>query len=216
LNTKTTWTPEYVTQLNTGIAWAQNGSDGARSFTFNDNGTIDVKTGGTDGRYWDPDTADSSDCVASSTDTSNCYTITGNLRNHFGNYYNWPAATAGSGTADIATDGQNIDDSICPKGWQLPQNSGSKSFNNLIRTIYGISATDTDTSVMAEPLHFIRSGFYRWNGGTLGRQGTTGYFWSATAKSDTNAYYLIFNSGYLVPQSSNNKGYGFTVRCVAR
>ena len=207
LNTKSSWTPPYNTQLSTGTSWAQNGSDGAKSFTFNDNGTIDVKTGGTDGRYWDGDTS----C------TGNCYTTTGNLRNHFGNYYNWPAATAGSGTVDIATDGQNVDDSICPKGWQLPQNSGTKSFDNLIRTVYGISATDTDASVIAEPIHFIRSGLYRWNGGTLKYQGANGLFWSATAKSGTDAYGLDFSrAGHQYSQDGNNKGYGFAARCVAR
>ena len=206
LNTKTTWTPPYNTQLSTGTAWANNGSDGAKSFTFNDNGTIDVKTGGTDGRYWNGDTS----C------TSNCYTTTGNLRNHFGNYYNWPAATAGSGTDSIATDGTNVGDSICPKGWQLPQNSGTKSFNNLIRTVYGISATDTDTSVMAEPLHFIRSGSYGWSDGIPTNQGRYGNFWSATAKSGNSAYNLVSNFGDLNPHNTSYKGNGFTVRCVAR
>jgi len=202
------WTPPYNTQLSTGTAWAQNGSDGAKSFTFNDNGTIDVKTGGTDGRYWDGNAS----C------TSNCYTTTGDLRNHFGNYYNWPAATAGTGTDSIATDGQNVGDSICPKGWQLPQNSGTKSFNNLIRTVYGISATNTDASVIAEPLHFIRSGNYNYNGGTLLAQGTGGYFSSATAKSGAYSYHLRFSSsgGYLDPQFSRGKGFGLTIRCVAR
>jgi len=201
LNTKTSWTPPYNTQLSTGTAWAQNSSDGAKSFTFNDNGTVSVKTGGTDGRYWNG---------------ASSFATTGDARNHFGNYYNWPAATAGSGTASITTDGQNVGDSICPKGWQLPQNSGTKSFNNLIRTVYGISATNTDASVIAEPLHFIRSGDYYWNGGTLDSQGTGGLFWSATAKSDTYAYNLAFYSGDLVPQDGGSKGFGFTVRCVAR
>ncbi|MBQ6394666.1 hypothetical protein IJH97_02890 [Candidatus Saccharibacteria bacterium] len=201
LNTKTTWTPPYNTQLGTGTSWAQNGSDGAKSFTFNDNGTIDVKTGGTDGRYWNG---------------ASSFATTGDARNHFGNYYNWPAATAGTGTDSTATDGTNVGDSICPKGWQLPQNSGTKSFNNLIRTVYGISATNTDASVIAEPLHFIRSGVYYWNGGTLGNQGAGGYFWSATAKSVTDVYSLYFYSGNLNPLDYGHKGDGFTVRCVAR
>ncbi len=195
------WTPPYNTQLSTGTSWASDGSDGAKSFTFNDNGTVSIKTGGTDGRYWDG---------------ASSYTTTGDLRNHFGNYYNWPAATAGSGTNTVATDGTNVGDSICPKGWQLPQNSGTKSFNNLIRTVYGISATNTDASVIAEPLHFIRSGNYYWYGGTLDDQGTHGNFWSATAKSGPRAYYLYFSSGGLHPQTYNIKGYGCTVRCVAR
>ena len=195
------WTPPYNTQLSSGTSWAQNASDGAKSFTFNDNGTIDVKTGGTAGRYWNG---------------ASSYTETGNMRNHFGNYYNWPAATAGTGTSSVSTDGTTVGDSICPKGWQLPLNANNKSFNNLIRTVYGISATNTDASVIAEPLHFIRSGGYSWNGGSLNLQGAYGNFWSAAAKDGTNAYNLNFNSSNLNPQNTNNKGNGLTVRCVAR
>ncbi|MBQ6394591.1 hypothetical protein IJH97_02475, partial [Candidatus Saccharibacteria bacterium] len=141
---------------------------------------------------------------------------TGNLRNHFGNYYNWPAATAGSGTADITTDGTSVNDSICPKNWQLPQNSGTKSFQNLIRTVYGISATNTDASVIAEPLHFIHSGSYFWNDANLRNQGTNGSFWSSAARSDVQSHHLDFYGTSLNPQSGASKGIGFTVRCVAR
>ncbi|MBQ3409742.1 hypothetical protein IJG66_00045, partial [Candidatus Saccharibacteria bacterium] len=86
-----------------------------------------------------------------------------------------------------------------------------------IRTVYGISSTTSDASVIAEPLHFIRSGFYYWSGGSLNGQGTYGVYWSASATSTaTNAYYLTFNASYLTPRYADNKGYGLTVRCVAR
>ncbi len=54
-----------------------------------------------------------------------------------GTYYNWKAATAGTGTiADIST---TKTDSICPKGWQLPvDTAGSgKSWVGLIFNTYG-------------------------------------------------------------------------------
>lgn len=54
------------------------------------------------------------------------------------------------------------------------------------------------------------------DGGALYNQGTHGDFWSATAKDGTSAYDLDFNSSGLNPQDTDSKGYGFTVRCVAR
>lgn len=55
------------------------------------------------------------------------------------------------------------------------------------------------------------------SGGSLDSQGTNGNYWSATAASTaTNAYDLYFGSSYLHPQRADNKGYGFSVRCVAR
>ena len=195
------WTPPYNTQLNYNTSWAQDGSDGAKSFSFRDDAnTGGDKGAGTAGRYWNG---------------ASSYATTGDVRNHFGNYYNWPAATAGTGTSSSTS--TTVGDSICPKGWQLPLNENNKSFNNLIRTVYGISSTTSDASVIAEPLHFIRSGYYSWSGGSLNNQGTNGNYWSASATSTaTNAYNLNFNASNLNPQNANNKGNGLTVRCVAR
>ncbi len=227
---RTSFTPEHDTQANTGTAWAQNGSDGARSY---ENGTKYLINGTT----------------VSSTMGAN------GQREHMGNYYNWYAATAGQGTSSFASDNveANTTDSICPKGWTLPtdQSSSDKSFMHLlIETmdnksgstwtqttglggVYGLVGTNTwdafssgslpaatheasATALISAPLDFVRSGRYGWSNGTLNYQGSYALYWSATAYSGTNAYYLDSNSSRIFPRRGSNKGNGYSVRCVSR
>jgi uncharacterized protein (TIGR02145 family) len=60
-----------------------------------------------------------------------------------------------------------------------------------------------------------RPGNYNWSNGALNNRGTNGNFWSSAAYSTTNAHNLNFNSTNFNPQNGNNKGNGFSVRCVA-
>ena len=46
--------------------------------------------------------------------------------------------------------------------------------------------------------------------------GSNGNYWETSVNSSRNAYNLNFNSTNLNPANNNNKGNGFTVRCVAR
>ncbi len=58
----------------------------------------------------------------------------------YGAYYSWFAATAGTGDASVAVGGQDVDASICPKGWRLPTSNKTSatatgynySFNKLV------------------------------------------------------------------------------------
>ncbi len=43
-----------------------------------------------------------------------------NWKEGYGAYYSWFAATAGTGNASVTTQGQDVNSSICPKGWRLP------------------------------------------------------------------------------------------------
>ena len=170
-------------------------------------------------------------------------TYYGNM--YIGHYYNWYAATAESGkyahtSAGTATSAtvKNVDDSICPKGWHLPENgtSGetakqSQSWGNLLHNSYDVidaEGTQSATNNRYEnayapanemhklPLSIPFSGYYHWTNGALNNRGTFGYFWSSTPYSTAHARNLDFNSTYVYPQVSNNKVNGFTVRCVAR
>ena len=162
-----------------------------------------------------------------------------------GVWYNWKAATAGTGTWD-KTGGQTASDSICPKGWQLPVDGGDsnrdidKSWYHLLYTIYGgadlntgdrrvstiaaTNATYKDYHVYAltnamrrTPLSLALTGNVRFNSGDIGGVGSSGYWWSSTASTNyTLARNLTFSSGYFNPQGINSKGYGFAVRCVAQ
>ena len=139
--------------------------------------------------------------VARSYDTANT---------SYGVYYNWYAATAGTGTASMSSG--NATSSICPAGWRLPSNSGTKSYYNLITTTYGY----TTGAELVSNLGFVYSGVYYYDG-DVSLQGSEGNFWSSTALGSTYAYSLIFVSGRVLPQYNNSyKGRGYSVRCVSQ
>ena len=176
---------------------------------------------------FDVDSLSDSDCtsagwtdVSSMTPMSDGTTntaISGNTYNaHYlvGNYYQWNAATAGTGGTITST---NATDSICPKGWQLPtsNNSNSGSFQALMNA-YSISSNTTgSTKITQSPLYFHPSGGV--NSGSLRYVGNYGYYWSSTAYSNSSlAYSLTFDSGYVGPSGIINRYYGQSVRCLAR
>lgn len=131
----------------------------------------------------------------------------------YGVYYNWYAATAGTGTYSV-TSGEAAG-SICPKGWILPPNSGERSYYNLLFTKGGLSNNAASaTAMQTTPYNFPLSGYSYGEG--IGSVGSYGYFWSSTAGSDYRAYRLDFDSSNVVPQDLSYKGGGHSVRCVAR
>ena len=154
-----------------------------------------------------------------------------------GVWYNWYAATAGTGTYSKSSG--EATDSICPKGWQLPTNSGSKSWYHLLYEVYGgsdLNTGDRRVSTIAaanatykdyhtyamtnamrrSPLSLPFTGYVNYTNGSIYYVGSGGYWWSSTAYSAVNARDLRFYSGYFGPQNYNDKGYGFAVRCVAQ
>jgi uncharacterized protein (TIGR02145 family) len=48
----------------------------------------------------------------------------------------------------------------------------------------------------------------------LGNVGTHGNYWSSTV-SGTRAYYLYIQNDYVFPGLSDNRGYGYSVRCIS-
>ena len=142
---------------------------------------------------------------------------------YVGDYYNWYAATAESGTWAM-TSGE-AEDSLCPKGWRLPINGGDnnttdKSWRKLLFGVYGL-ADNNSTSINQmhmTPLSFAFTGYYHWSNGYLLNRGYGGYWWSSTASS-TSAYAYDLDTvanPRLIPQNQSNNIYGLTVRCVAR
>ena len=128
---------------------------------------------------------------------------------HFlvGNFYQWNAATAGTGSSITST---NATDSICPKGWKLPtsNNSNNGSFQALVGNL-------NSTTITQAPYYFNPSGYVL--SGSLRDAGRVGYYWSSTAYSSSSyAYYLYFGSGGVFPSSYYNYRYrGQSVRCLA-
>ena len=138
--------------------------------------------------------------------------------NKYGNYYNWPAATAG--TNPSSGDSQY---SICPKNWRLPSASSTdatdsefyKMLNPYITTgsWSGSSwSSVTTTNFTNAPVSLVFSGDYY---GGLGNQGSTGFFWSATASGSDDAGNLYArSSGRVYPRDIDSKDYGNSIRCL--
>ena len=135
---------------------------------------------------------------------------------YIGDYYNWYAATAESGTYAMASG--NASSSICPFGWQLPVNGATndKSWGKLLEGVYQIASESNLGSYQTRsfPLAIIPQGRYSITGG-IGYHGRTGYYWSSTALSSVSANYLYVPSTYVHTESENNKTNGLSIRCVA-
>ena len=127
-----------------------------------------------------------------------------------GNYYQWAAATAGTGGSLDSYD--DATGSICPKGWTLP--SDRSSDYSQLTSAYNISSNSAGaTALTKSPLYFIPAGYVY--SGSLYNAGYNGYYWSSTAGSSTYAYSLDFYSSYVSPYNYNRYN-GQSVRCLAR
>ena len=135
----------------------------------------------------------------------------------YGNLYNWTAATLGSGST-LTTDGAEAVDSICPKGWKLPKNSGDGSFANLLgATLYDVqNSTEGYNKINNWPLNFLRTGFYRRSEGLLFSRLSDAYWWSNTSPSMIYGYSLGTFTTSVNASASANRGAGFAIRCVTR
>ena len=137
-------------------------------------------------------------------------------------YYNWYTATTGKGTKNVTgkdtTDGVDVNESICPKGWVLPKGGPSGDFENLA-TFY-----PTATQMLVDPTTaydnvngasqpgFLLNGRY----GAAGPVdiGTQSGYWSRTARSTGYGYNFYLNSTTISPHNNNSKYIGFSVRCL--
>ena len=136
-------------------------------------------------------------------------TVSGNTYDaHFliGNFYQWNAATAGTGGADVV--GEDATDSICPKGWQLPSSRNGGEFDTLVGDL-------DSTTITQAPYYFNPSGYV--SSGSLWYAGRNGNYWSSTVTSYTGGtYYLSFGSSSVNPSNNAGRYLGLSVRCLAR
>ena len=135
-------------------------------------------------------------------DTSNAYVDSD------GGFYNWYAATAGTGTTALTVNGQNTTVSICPKGWRLPTSGNNGEFEVLYDNYYSSSA------LRSNPINLTLSGNVAIS--SRGGQGSYGEYWSSTVYSSSNAYDLSLNASNAGFASHYDKTNGFSVRCIAR
>ena len=139
-----------------------------------------------------------------------------------GTYYNFQAATSGTGGA-ITTDNTNTTDTFCPLGWQLPYSGTdgdyydkSKSWNLLFDTYIIKNDTSGSASLKSYPLSYIYAGYYAWNTGRLYNQTNGGNYWSATSFNSTISYDLASWSTAVYPSRTALKVTGYALRCVTR
>ncbi|MBR3323493.1 hypothetical protein IKG16_01235, partial [Candidatus Saccharibacteria bacterium] len=153
--------------------------------------------------------------ITSTCDLSHPYCIVNNT-NKYGNLYNWNAATATVGKKATTTD---VTESICPKGWQLPNNTGTRSFNNLM-SAYSLPTTNVTNGAAVQkiqqtPLNFPLAGLY--NNSSL-YQGRLSSYWSRSVNAGnfSTAHCLTIDSesGDFYPQNDHYKRNTFSVRCV--
>ena len=115
----------------------------------------------------------------------------------------------------------------CPAGFHMPasnaftgftttgQSAGTQSqFNVSGAWDWGWNFNNKITSPDAT-VYFPASGYRNNTGGSLSSVGRTGYCWSAVPRSTGNGCGLVFVSGFVNPQSSLSRAYGFAVHPVA-
>ena len=145
-----------------------------------------------------------------STGTTDCNAS--NKHYHIGNYYNWTAAVAMSDSSSYTQGNTDVDQSICPAGWRLPTNTVNKSYYNLVSTLSLTSGTSGN--IQNSPVYFVYGG--RWNRSSYD-VGHAGSYWSSVVYGEDRSYELYFNrNGYLYPRNYADRGFGLSVRCVAR
>ena len=136
-----------------------------------------------------------------------------------GTLYNWYTATAGVGLYST-TASTTIEDSICPYGWRLPVDGGTSTDKSWTKLLSSAGSTDDtsawSTAVQRAPYSLIIATAINPKTGNPHVTGI-GYFWTATAVDNVNAYHLHLSASAVRPQSGDaGKGWGFSVRCVSR
>ena len=172
-----------------------------------------------------------------STPTSNSATnsTTNASMYSYGNYYTWAAAIAD--TTNYTTNNQSVTStSICPTGWHLPkggnnQNTANNEFLTFAEALIGAKpanydlqtyayytgtpeGTDASNALRVYPNNFVYSG--NVHSGSVLNRGSGGNYWSSTAVSGYDAYYMVFRSSTVYPGTTIGDEYGGkTIRCVA-
>ena len=234
-STVQTWTPSTTATSPATISdagWVPGTSTGVVTDWSTDGNTARWAEGGTHYIYTDGSNSGAteiydseSECVAAGHAISEC--------DHYrvGNFYNWAAAVALNSASGITGNKDVAKESICPAGWRLPlgpTGSAGSEFNTLLSLAGVANGTDSGSGdiinvgyqtngwnkLSTHPLYFTRAGGL-WSA-DYSRTTTVLLYWSATSYNGSLAYHLSALSGGLYPADRSHRGYGFSVRCVAR
>lgn len=205
--------PEYTTATTASSSTILANDTGQRSWSLGNYRITNPTTSSACGSK----KASFADCPSQFTAYGTPTAANGDVNAHYivGNFYQWNAATAGTGST--ITSGQATS-SICPKGWKLPESNttAAGSFGGLIAAS-GI-AGDVK-KLTAAPYYFVRGGNVDQTSSTLlYGPGEGGLYWSSTPYSTASkAYYLSFDGDASIkPSQTSTRRDGFAIRCIAR
>lgn len=178
---------------------------------------------------------DSYELPPSSTDGFNDETVAniyvvektvGDEKIEYGGYYNWLAATAGSG-ANIRHDRENATSSICPKGWRLPSGESPNDFSTLNSLLGVPPETEDRDDNWTDPYgpYFLHGGYYErysYSSDLVHNRGTEGDYWTSTsAYYSSNGEYGVewfslssTSASPVTGSGSSFRKYGYSVRCL--
>ena len=109
----------------------------------------------------------------------------------------------------------------CPKGWRIPTDDGGTSgeWGRLMGK--GSNNGSSDNCILIIPgsyginLMLPAVGSRNFLDGLSYDQGSGGYYWSSSVPSgNTGARYVYFGSGATLYQFTDNRAFGFSVRCI--
>ncbi|MBO7131669.1 InlB B-repeat-containing protein [Candidatus Saccharibacteria bacterium] len=148
----------------------------------------------------------------------------------YGNYYSWAAAKASTEYLDTKTNSDASNTSLCPLGWRFPTGTGTGDFGVLSNSLGGYKNNNDEALTMNSsttpsgfemnevfrrfPNNFLHSG--EASGSSVVNRGFIGSYWSATAGSRLNAYYLYLEQYATVGPGtySTDKYKGKPIRCI--
>jgi len=102
----------------------------------------------------------------------------------------------------------------CPMGWRVPTTAELHSLAGASSKWTTQNGVNGRLFGSDKPFLFLpAAGNRNHNNGTTGNTGTHGQYWSSSGDG-ANAFYLYFYDANIHANSSANRAYGFSVRCV--
>ena len=137
-----------------------------------------------------------------------------------GNYYNWAASLASNDSISVNSANPDPINSICAKGWRLP-NIANNEFGNLL-VEYNVIETNTSKNYLDDgfnkmsiaPFYLVRGG--RVYSGSISLFNNYSGYWSNTFYDKFTTHYFFFSSSSISPRGYDSRSVGWSVRCLAR
>ncbi len=228
---------EYIINTPTAIVACANNSTGLSACSAQGFVNVNGWTASADPNFYRATTYKGSDGTTNCTKSANTAAspnASGSCRvydAHYlvGVYYEWTAATAGTGGA---VSSGKASGSICPKGWRLPDGSpaGGGSYYELLGK-YGVNSTASGTgingyqyNIALSPLFLARDGYISYAAKELRGAGKEGVFWTSDSVDSDTARHLLINENSVSPEyaatraawdGSEDRWFAMPVRCVA-